>query len=84
MTETKSKPKAKPKPKATPKPKAPAKPKTAPKVPVEVKPVQKPKRVEFEKMRIVALRKFAKKNGIKRWSTRTRRGLYSALRKKGL
>ena len=60
--------------------------KSKPKKNVEVKDQVKKKveRVDFEKLNIRALRKLAKNNGVRRWNTRTRRGLYTALRAKGL
>jgi len=59
--------------------------KIAPKATAKPKPVQKkPEPVNFERLKIRELRRLAKKKGVRRWNTRTRRGLYTALRAKGL
>jgi hypothetical protein len=47
-----------------------------------VKPKPKIELAEYEKLRIIPLRKYAKKRGIRNWNRKTRRGLITALKLK--
>jgi hypothetical protein len=62
--------------------KAPAKPKAQPKPKPKAAPKPKKETAEYETMRIVPLRRYAKKLGVKRWNTRTRSGLITAIKAK--